>query len=98
MLDPKDEGNAVLQNFGTTHPHPMTPSQVLGDGHPTAKVIKSTEAQKLYISIPYPSPTMEVTFLNAPTVAQAMVDVQWSTKGLHNCAHTHQNLCCMFFY
>jgi hypothetical protein len=48
--------------------------------------------------IPYPSQTMEVTFLKAPTVGQTMVDVQWSTKGLHNCVHTHQSLCCMFIY
>lgn len=48
--------------------------------------------------IPYPSPTMDVTFLKAPTVGQTMAVVQWSTKGLHNCAHTHQSLCCMCFY
>ena len=49
LLDPEDEGTTVLQNFGTTHPHPLTPSQVLGDGDPTAKVIKSTEAQIYHI-------------------------------------------------
>jgi hypothetical protein len=49
LPDPKDEGTTVLQNFASTHPPPVTPSHILGDGHPTAKAIKSTEAQKYHI-------------------------------------------------
>jgi hypothetical protein len=85
-----------FKTLGTTHPMPQ--SQVLRDVQPTAKVIKSTQAQKLCITIPYPSSNMEVTFLKTTTVGLIMVGVHWSTDGIHNCAPTYQSLSCMFFY